>query len=130
METASPQRPERNYPLHAHAVQEDRADRQRPRRNSRTANLLRLPVSGILVCARATAGEDTYTPPIPDFDIDTALRALDITRTPFEEMNGNIQGFAHGREIAVNPVAALPHKTTFHELAHIVLVHTSSMVSN
>ncbi len=46
-------RPERNCPLHAHAVQEDRADRQRPRRNSRTANLLRLPVSGILVCARA-----------------------------------------------------------------------------
>ena len=30
--------------------------------------------------------------------IDTALRALNITRTPFDELNGNIQGFAHGRE--------------------------------
>jgi hypothetical protein len=73
-----------------------------------------------------TEGEDTYASPIPGFDIDTALRALNITRSPFEEMNGNIQGVANGREIAVNPVAALPHKTTFHEIAHIVLGHTTS----
>src|SRR6266513_2209472 len=73
-----------------------------------------------------TEGEDTYVPPIPGFDIDTALCALNITRTPFEEMNGNIQGFAHGREIAVNPLGALPHKTTLHELAHVVLGHTTS----
>jgi len=73
-----------------------------------------------------TEGEDTYTAPIPGFDIDTALRTLNITRTPFEEMNGNIQGFANGREIAVNPLAALPHKTTFHELGHVVLGHTTS----
>ena len=73
-----------------------------------------------------TEGEDTSIPPTPGFDIDTALRTLNITRTSFEEMNGNIQGFAHGREIAVNPLAGLPHKTTFHEIAHIVLGHTTS----
>jgi len=73
-----------------------------------------------------TEGEDTYTPPIPGFDIETALRALEITRTPFAEMNGNIQGFATGRAIAINPLAALPQKTTFHEIAHIVLGHTVS----
>jgi hypothetical protein len=73
-----------------------------------------------------TEGEDTSIPPIPGFDIDTALCALNITRTPFDELNGNIQGFASGREIAVNPIAALPHKTTFHEMAHIVLGHTAS----
>ena len=73
-----------------------------------------------------TEGDDTPVPPIPDFDIDTALCALNITRTSFDELNGNIQGFAHGREIAVNPVATLPHKTTFHEIAHIVLGHTAS----
>jgi hypothetical protein len=73
-----------------------------------------------------TEGEDTPIPPIPGFDIDTALCALNITRTPFDEFNGNIQGFAHGREIAVNPVAALPHKTTLHEMAHVVLGHTTS----
>ena len=61
-----------------------------------------------------TEGEDTPIPPIPGFDIDTALCALNITRTPFDKLNGNIQGFAHGREITVNPVATLPHnKTTF-----------------
>ena len=73
-----------------------------------------------------TEGEDTPIPPIPGFDIATALCALNITRTPFDELNGNIQGFARGREIAVNPVAALPHKTTLHELAHVVLGHTTS----
>jgi hypothetical protein len=51
-----------------------------------------------------TEGDDTPVPPIPDFDIDTALCALNITRTSFDELNGNIQGFAHGREIALNPV--------------------------
>src|SRR6266404_4630076 len=33
---------------------------------------------------------------------------------------------SRAREIAVNPLAALPHKTTFHEIAHIVLGHTTS----
>jgi hypothetical protein len=69
-----------------------------------------------------TEGEDTSIPPIPGFDIDTALCALHITRTPFDELNGNIQGFAHVREIAVNPVAGLPHKTTFHHIAHLCCV--------
>jgi hypothetical protein len=69
-----------------------------------------------------TEGEDTPIPPIPGFDVDTALCALNITRTPFDEINGNIQGFASGREIAVHPLAALPHKTT-EELPD--LVHSS-----
>jgi len=73
-----------------------------------------------------TEGEETYIAPIPGFDLDTALGRLNITRTPFDEFNGNIQGFARHREIAVSPLAALPHKTTFHEIAHVVLGHTSS----
>ncbi len=73
-----------------------------------------------------TEGEENYVSPIPGFDIDTALRTLNITRTPFDEINGNIQGFANGREIAVSALAALPHKTTFHEIAHIVLGHTAT----
>jgi antirestriction protein ArdC len=40
-------------------------------------------------------------------------------------MNGNVQGYARERTISVSPVAALPHKTTIHELAHVVLGHTS-----
>ncbi len=73
-----------------------------------------------------TEGEENYNAPIPGFALDTALHTLNITRTPFEEINGNIQGFAMGREFAINPLAALPHKTIFHELAHIVLGHTTS----
>jgi hypothetical protein len=65
-----------------------------------------------------TEGEQTCVPTIPAFEIDTAVRSLSITRTAFDEMNGNIQGFANARKIAVNPLAALPHKTTFHEIAH------------
>jgi hypothetical protein len=37
-----------------------------------------------------TEGEDTPIPAIPGFDVDTALCALNITRMPFDELNGNI----------------------------------------
>jgi antirestriction protein ArdC len=73
-----------------------------------------------------TEGAETYVAPIPGFDLETALRTLQVTRTAFDEINGNIQGFARQQEIAVNPLAALPYKTTFHEIAHIVLGHTTS----
>jgi antirestriction protein ArdC len=73
-----------------------------------------------------TEGAETHVAPIPGFDMDTALGTLHITRTAFDEINGNIQGFARQREIAINPLAALPHKTTFHEVAHIVLGHTTT----
>lgn len=73
-----------------------------------------------------TEGEEAHVAPIPGFDLETALQTLNITRTSFDEINGNIQGFARHREIAVNPLAALPQKTTFHEVAHVVLGHTTS----
>jgi antirestriction protein ArdC len=72
-----------------------------------------------------TDGEAMDTLLIPGFNLETALRTLNISRTEFDEINGNIQGFATGREIAVSPVAAIPHKTTFHEIAHCVLEHTT-----
>jgi len=43
----------------------------------------------------------------------------------FNMLDGNCQGYATGKNIAVNPVAVLPHKTRFHELAHVVLGHTA-----
>ena len=43
-------------------------------------------------------------------------------------INGNCQGYANGRQIAINPMAEMPAKTTFHELAHIELGHTSEAV--
>jgi hypothetical protein len=71
-----------------------------------------------------TDGERAFTPSIPGFDLATALRELRIQQVDFESTNGNAQGYTFERSIALNPMAQLPHKTTFHELAHIVLGHT------
>jgi hypothetical protein len=43
----------------------------------------------------------------------------------FDLTDGNVQGYARERTIAVSPLAALPHKTTFHELGHVLLGHTA-----
>jgi hypothetical protein len=40
-------------------------------------------------------------------------------------MDGNCQGFACPHQVAVNPVAQLLAKTLFHEVAHVVLGHTT-----
>jgi len=53
-----------------------------------------------------------------------ALKSLDITQIPFDKADGNCQGFARGRSVAVSDIAVLPHKTLFHELAHVTLGHT------
>jgi len=47
-----------------------------------------------------------------------------IERVAFDKTDGNCQGFARQRQIAINPVAQLPYKTLFHELAHVILGHT------
>jgi antirestriction protein ArdC len=61
----------------------------------------------------------------PEWDAALALAALDIREESFEHASGNCQGYALHRTIAINPVAALPHKTRFHEIAHVVLGHTA-----
>lgn len=70
-----------------------------------------------------TEGDPVETPPIPDWDRATALAALEITEIPFESLNGNCLGYAKGQQIAINPLNPMPHKTTFHEVAHILLGH-------
>lgn len=71
-----------------------------------------------------TEGDDFVAPVIKGWDAETALKNLDIKQVKYETTNGNCQGYAKGREIAINPVAQYPHKTRFHELAHVVLGHT------
>jgi antirestriction protein ArdC len=63
---------------------------------------------------------------IPKWDKAKALAALGITEHDFAHMNGNVQGYAIPNEktLAINPLAALPWKTTFHEMAHCLL-HSS-----
>jgi len=47
---------------------------------------------------------------------------------PFAALDGNTLGYAKGRTIAISPVNPLPQKTTFHELAHVLLGHTGEAV--
>jgi len=61
----------------------------------------------------------------PTWDAAAALAALAIEQVEFSHTDGNCQGYAVEKRIAINPVAEYPHKTRFHELAHIVLGHTA-----
>jgi antirestriction protein ArdC len=71
-----------------------------------------------------TDGAEYQTPAIPEWNEERALAALDIHRVPFEDLDGNTQGYAkRGRKIAVSPIAALPVKTLFHEAGHVMLGH-------
>ena len=72
-----------------------------------------------------TDGADLPPIDIPAWDQARALSALDIEEVPFDDLDGNTMGFARDRTIAINPVNPLPHKTRFHELAHVLLGHTS-----
>lgn len=65
-----------------------------------------------------TEGENLEPQVVPEWDAKRALAALDIQLIPFDSTDGNIQGFARKRQIAISPVAKLPHKTLFHEIAN------------
>jgi len=63
-----------------------------------------------------TEGTEFEAPSIPEWNEQKALAALKIERIPFEDLDGNTQGYARsGPKIAINPLAALlPFKTLFH----------------
>jgi hypothetical protein len=71
-----------------------------------------------------TYGNELGPVTIPEWDAERALKTLCIERITFDKTDGNCQGFARGSQISINPVTQLPHKTLFHEMAH-VLLHTS-----
>lgn len=72
-----------------------------------------------------TDGADIAPIETPEWQADRALAALDVVEVPYDMADGNCQGYAVDRSIAVSPIAFLPHKTRFHELAHILLGHTT-----
>ncbi len=72
-----------------------------------------------------TDGAEYKPESLPDWDESRTLAALSIERIAFNDLDGNTQGYATARKVAVSPVAAMPHKTLFHELAHVVLGHTA-----
>ena len=72
-----------------------------------------------------TDGEPLPEAETPDWDAARALDGLDVQEIPFDHVDGNCLGLARDRLIAINPVNPLPHKTRFHELAHVLLGHTA-----
>jgi antirestriction protein ArdC len=78
-----------------------------------------------LFAVSQTSGEPLPPVELPGWELNTALRRLDIRQTSYELLDGNTQGYSLGREFAINPVAVDPVRTTFHEIGHIVLGHTA-----
>lgn len=73
---------------------------------------------------------DVIGPPLPEiepriWDKTRAMGALAIREARFEDINGNVAGYAVDRTIHVSPVAQYPPKTWFHEAGHILRGHTS-----
>jgi len=71
-----------------------------------------------------TEGEPIEAQTSPAWDKARALAALGIEEIPFTLTDGNVQGYAQKRQVAISPLAAMPHKTLLHELAHVELGHT------
>jgi antirestriction protein ArdC len=72
-----------------------------------------------------TDGHELEPITVPEWDAERAIKALSIERISFDHTDGNVQGFARKRQVAINPLAQLPYKTLFHELGHIILGHTA-----
>lgn len=76
-----------------------------------------------------TEGDD-YVPDIPGFDFTHIDEKLEVEKISFDHPDGNCQGYASSNKYAINPVAANPIKTMFHELAHILLGHTDKQIDD
>src|SRR5215831_9683196 len=55
-----------------------------------------------------TDGAEYQPPAIPKWDRERALGTLSVKEVPFAMMNGNCQGYATGRQIAINSLAQMP----------------------
>lgn len=74
-----------------------------------------------------TEGKEYVPTEVPEWNESYALASLHVERVMFQHLNGNAQGYAIDRQVAVSPLAALPHKTLFHEIAHVILGHTEEL---
>ncbi len=68
--------------------------------------------------------EDEKAPAIGEIDVKQLVARLGIEIVPFEDVDGNCQGYAKpGKKIAVSPIAEDPAHTFVHEIAHVLLGH-------
>lgn len=99
---------------------------QEPDSEEKARRITKFKVVRALFNHSQVAGEGVlppYTP--PHWDEAQALDQLDITRVPYEQYDGNTQGYSYQRNVAISPVAAYPFKTLHHELGHVVIGHTA-----
>lgn len=74
-----------------------------------------------------TEGAEYVPAELPEWSETLALAMLGIERIPFDYPSGNCQGYALERKVSVSPIAFAPHRTLFHELAHVILGHTAEL---
>jgi hypothetical protein len=72
-----------------------------------------------------TDGAEYATEPLPTWDGARALQTLGIEQIPFDHLDGNVWGFARGKQVAVSRLSPMPDRTLLHEIAHVILGHTS-----
>lgn len=79
--------------------------------------------------AQTEVDQNSGNPPVEivqvemDWNAGAATANLGITEVPFASVSGNTQGWAfpQAKQMGINPLAHLPHKTRFHEMAHCLL---------
>lgn len=94
------------------------------------SKLLRFKPVHCLFAVSQTEGAELPPAELPGWDLAMALGTLGIARGQYELTDGNVQGYSQQREFAINPVAADPTHTMFHEIGHIMLGHTDANPSS
>lgn len=74
-----------------------------------------------------TEGAEYVPTEVPAWSEPHALSELHVERVAFTHTDGNALGFARVGQVSVSPLSPLPHKTLFHELAHVVLGHVDEV---
>lgn len=77
-----------------------------------------------------TEGADLAPTLPPSWDRAKALQTLGIEEIPFDLLDGNVMGYARGRQVSVSPVCPFPIKTLIHEIAHVLHGHCAESVES
>jgi hypothetical protein len=106
--------------VNEHPPEDETVDEKR----ERVARLIGFKVARAIFALSDTEGADIPPQPTPGWDYQQAISKLGVREVPFDDTRGNLQGYSHGTEIAISPIAVRPTKTRFHELGHVLLGHT------
>jgi hypothetical protein len=80
-------------------------------------------VNGVFPLSATTGEELPHVDP-PGWSLQQFLDKTGIREVPFDNVNGDLQGWSRGLEFAVNPIAVDRGRTIFHEIGHIMCKHT------